>query len=431
MTSTPPGPTATARPPQPRVPWWGIAAAWLASRTLLLVVWGLFELEATGDVFYYHRRISELAATGLPGTLVEYPTPVVWILTLPWLLGAGTRAGFVAAFVALMLALDALLTVRLHRTSPRPTAALFWIGFVLLLGPLTVLRFDMIPAVLAGLALLWALTRPAVAGGLIGLGAAVKLWPALLVPALLGGRTRRRATLLGFVGVGFGLAGLSLLAGGADRLVSPLGWQSERGLQVESVWATPVMLWHALAPGSHTISMSRYQAFEVFGPHVDAWTRVADVSTVLALLVMAVLFVRTWRSGRTDVLAAAALMTAVVALMIVSNKTLSPQYLLWLGGPVAVLVQQVSSAPTDRARTRPVVLLALGSLLLAALTHLVYPVLYLPMVYGPAGAGQTLAVLVLTVRNAGLLALTVLAVSLAWRLTARREEPVGEDSRPG
>ncbi|MVA76063.1 DUF2029 domain-containing protein [Auraticoccus sp. F435] len=417
MTSPHPG-TAAAVTTTPAVPWWGVLSAWLATRVLALVVWGLFELEATGDVLYYHRRIGEMfAGAGLSATLVEYPTPVVWLLSLPWLAGGGSQAGYLAGFVVAMLALDAWLTVLLHRSSARSTAVLFWVGFVPLLGPLTLLRFDMVPAVLAGVALLLVARRPAPAGALVGVGAAVKLWPALLVPALLGDRRRRGRVLLGFFGAGAGLALLSLVAGGAERLFSPLTWQSDRGLQVESVWATPVMLWHLLSPELHTIGMSRYQAFEVFGPHVAGWTSAADLSMLVGLAVMALLFVRTWRRGAASPLAAAAVMTAVVACMIVTNKTLSPQYVLWLGGPVAVLVQQVTSRPVPRRTSQAVVRLALGTLVLAALTHLVYPVLYSAIVYDPPGPAQTAAVLVLAVRNAGLVALTVVSVALAWRVT--------------
>ena len=111
--------------------------------------------------------------------------------------------------------------------------------FVFLVGPLSYVRFDMIPAVLAGGALLAARTRPWVAGALTGLGAAIKLWPALLIPALLADKERRKPTAIGFVVVGFGLALISLVTGGLTRLFSPLTWQSGRGLQIESIWADP------------------------------------------------------------------------------------------------------------------------------------------------------------------------------------------------
>ena len=106
----------------------------------------------------------------------------------------------------------------------------------------------MVPAVLAGGALLAARRRPWLTGALTGLGAAIKLWPALLAGAFAVRRRGRGPMLGAFVGVGFGLAALSLAAGGASRLFSPLTWQSGRGLQIESVWATPLMVARAFDP---------------------------------------------------------------------------------------------------------------------------------------------------------------------------------------
>ncbi|RCK71026.1 DUF2029 domain-containing protein [Desertihabitans brevis] len=407
------------------IPTGGVWLSWLLTRLLVLAVWGLFERIATGDVLYYHGKLAALGEAGVAGTLVEYPTPVVALMAVPWLAGAGTQAGFLVAFVAAMLALDAWLTRRLHRSGAPATALLFWLAFVPLLGPLALLRFDMVPAVLAGVALLWSTRRPATAGGLVAAGAAIKLWPALLVPALLGG-DRRWRTLAGFAGTGVALALVSLVAGGWDRLVSPLTWQSDRGLQVESVWATVLMVLHGTSPETYTVGYSRYQAFEVFGPQVGAWTTAANLSMVAGLAVMAVLFWRVWRSGRADRLAAATVMAAVVALMIVTNKTLSPQYVLWLGGPVAVMLAEASG--TGSRHRRPVLWFAGATLVLTALTHLVYPVMYGALVYDGPGPAQALALVVLALRNVGLLGLTVAAVVLAWRLTGRVTETEPERS---
>ena len=142
----------------------------------------------------------------------------------------------------------------------------FWLLFVFLLGSLSYLRFDLIPAVLAGGALLAARRRPALTGALTGLGAAIKLWPALLIAAFLSYRPDRKPAGIAFVVVGFGLAAVSLLAGGWARLVSPLTWQSGRGLQIESIWATPLMVARAAAPQRWVVDISDYQAYEIFGP---------------------------------------------------------------------------------------------------------------------------------------------------------------------
>ena len=262
-----------------------IVLVWLATRLLSLIALTAFERFVVGDVFYYHRKINALFSAGLDRTLYEYPTPVVWILWLPYGASFGSRVGYLIAFVIFMLALDALFTYALWRATGRrhDTSIDFWLIFVPLIGPLAYLRFDMLPAVLAGGALLAARRKPWITGALTGLGAAIKLWPALLIGAFMSYRSDRRPAGVAFVVVGFGLALISLIFGGWSRLISPLTWQSDRGLQIESIWATPLMVARALSPDQWIVDMSQYQAYEIFGPGVDAWVMISSIATLLGL----------------------------------------------------------------------------------------------------------------------------------------------------
>ena len=393
-----------------------IVVVWLITRTVsLLLVPTEAERTILGDVRYYHRKLSALFEVGLDQTVIEYPTPVVWILLLPYGLGGGSLVGYVAGFVALMLLLDAAFTYALYRSAGgrHDTAVDFWLLFVFLVGALTFFRFDLLPAVLAGGALLAARRRPWVAGALTGLGAAVKLWPALLIPSLLAYRRDRRAAGIAFVAVGFGLAGVSLLAGGWTRLFSPLTWQSDRGLQIESIWGTPLLVGRAIRPGAWTVDMSRYQAYEIFGPGVELWLLVSNLATLAGLAVLAVLFVRAFRAVELTPVAVGFLILTTVAVMVVTNRTLSPQYLLWLGGPAAALLLLRYRATTEE---RPAIRrTAYVLLLLALLTHLVYPLLY-PGLLGLWGQPIVVVATVLTAaRNVGLLVFAGYVGRLAWR----------------
>lgn len=412
--------------------WWDahrsgrtVIVAWVLTRLLMLAILAAFERFIVGDVFYYHRKIVGLFSVGLPGTLNEYPTPVVWILTVPYGLGLGNEYAYLIGFMAFMLALDGAFTYAVWRSGGRrhDVAVDFWLAFVLLVGPLSYLRFDMIPAVLAGGALLAARTRPWVAGALTGLGAAIKLWPALLFPALLAAKDQRRPTAIGFVVVGFGLALISLVTGGLTRLFSPLTWQSGRGLQIESVWASPLMLLRMIFPERWRVDISRYQAYEIFGPGVGAWQTVSDVATVLGLVGIVLLWVRAFRvRGNVSAIAVALVVLATVAVVIITNKTLSPQYLLWIGGPISALLllrDQAPSDPTAGTDLRAWVLrLAVAGLVLAGLTQLVYPLLYDGYLGFTNRAGMVAATVVTAVRNLCLLVFTVATVLLAWRATS-------------
>lgn len=392
----------------------GTALVWAGLRLTMIALLLGKELTARGDVTYYFGKISRLPEVGLGQTLTEYPTPVVWMLQLPRLLGGRDNDSYWILFMVLMGLLDAGLTAWLWWRGRRTGswAALYWTFFTFLIGPLVYLRFDIVPAVLAVAALLLLTRLPAVAGALVAVGAAIKLWPALLVAGLFGRRDRRPQVWWGVGVTGVVLVALSLLAGGWGRLVSPLAWQGERGLQIESVWATPTMVNVLAHPGRYYIQISPYQAYEIYGPGVDAMLVVTSVATVLGGLAIIALAVRAWRSPGHDLRTAAMVMTAIIAVMIVTNKTFSPQYLVWLGGPLSVLLLARGEGP-QRPQERT--LLVLG-LVLALLTHLVYPLFYSWVTTAGPGLGRTTMTLVLAARNVGMLVFTGMAFGQAWSM---------------
>lgn len=361
---------------------------WAVARLVVFLVWGLVTPETQGDVVYYYRHIDHMFQAGPEVTMREYPTPVLWLLALPWLAGLGTQTGYVVAFVLGMLALDAAFTHSLWRRGGRlrAHAVAFWTLFVAFIGPTVYLRFDLITSVLAGWSLLL-LTRRAwpASGVLAGVGAAIKLWPALLWPALGGQPGRQRlATSIGFWGAGGLLALVSLIWAGWDRLVSPLGWQSGRGLQVESVWASAPMLLRALGLGDYAVTISRFQAFEIYGPGVGIWTTAATVATGLGLLGLVVAFTMWWWRGAGRPAEAAALMLLVILVMIVTNKTFSPQYMIWLGGPAAAAFALLGNRDPDDPGYAPgrrrLWVISLAILGITVATGVIFPIGYDPLV---------------------------------------------------
>lgn len=396
---------------------------WAGTRLIVLLVWGLFTPETQGDVVYYFQHIDALGEIGPRATMPEYPTPVLWLLMIPWVLGLGSQQGYVIAFVLLMLALDAGFSLGLWHLGGRlrAHAIMFWSLFVATIGPTAYLRFDLVTSILAGGSLLMLVSRrPAGAGVLAGVGAAIKLWPALLWPALAGrppARIRRR-TSMGFWSAGTLLAVTSWLWAGWDRLVSPLTWQQGRGLQVESVWATVPMLLRALGLGDYAVTISRYQAFEIYGYAVPFWTRMASLATLLGMIGLLVAFVSWWRRANIDPLGAMALILLVILVMIVTNKTLSPQYMIWLGGPVAAgFVLLGRRLPTTRdypRERRRLWVVAVWLLALTLATWLVFPIGYDPLVrdYWLAQWLRLPITLILVARNLGICAL--LAYVVGW-----------------
>jgi hypothetical protein len=216
--------------------------------------------------------------------------------------------------------------------------------------------------------------------------------------------------------VGIGLAVVSLVAGGWDRLVSPLAWQNARGLQIESIWATPLMLLRGFSPSSYTVALSRWQAFEITGNGTTTALAASSVATLVGYLAIVVTYVLWLRRPERTVVEAALIMVLVVTVMIVTNKTFSPQYMMWLGGPLAGLL--VAAGRGSRQATAPswrdLQTLTIWVLSLTLVTQLVYPILYQPLVHG--GALLMLATVVLVLRNLALVAFLVWLAALVWRM---------------
>jgi hypothetical protein len=397
---------------------------WLLTRGVVL--WLFFGREAwvTGDIAYFADSLAHLTERGLGATLVEYPLPGVALVALPWLLAEwlGHPDLYTELVLALAMATDAAFTVLLHRSAARGRrdAVLLWLLAVPFLGATTYARFDLVPGVLAGAALLLLVTHPraAAVAGVIATG--LKLWPALLLPALSARSQERRQVLVVTALAGSGLAVAGLVLAGWARLVSPLTWQADRGLQIESVAATPAMLGWGLGPGGFTVAYSDYNAFEVTGPGVPVTLTVTSALAVLTAVGLGALWVRAWLAGGSlppD--AVAWLFLAAVSAFMVTSRVLSPQYLLWLL-PITAAALAVATTQRCRLRLRRWAVLLLVT---TAVTHLVFPVYYGHLTqHDPDSFG---VVLLLAGRNVMLLWLAVSAALEAWRWTAsHRGRPV-------
>jgi hypothetical protein len=276
--------------------------------------------------------------------------------------------------------------------------------------------------VLCGAAVLLVARHPRTAAAVVAVATGVKLWPALVIPPLLAVARPRRAAAAVLVGTGLALAGASAVLAGWGRLLSPLTYQSDRGLQIESVLATPAMLawWHD--PARWSVGYAPSKSYEVTGPLVGL---LLDTSTLLSVLLVATLGTAWWRLWlvRDRVTGPTALWLALAAVtgFVVTGKVLSPQYLLWLL-PAAAAGIAVADSPLLRRWTA-------GLLLAAGLTQVVFPAYYGEITLG--GDQVWLPVLALALRNGVMLLLLVVAASAAWRgLRADAQRGIALERQP-
>jgi hypothetical protein len=336
----------------------------------------------------------------------EYPAAAAAVIAFPALLrGAPYATVFVQSMLLFDLAVLGLLAFwGLRRGSLG--GAWFWVAAVPLLGPVVLGRFDLVPTLFAGGGLVAAAaSAPITAGVLLGTGAAVKLWPALLVPIVLALHRGAWRVLAGGAAVGLLVVALVARFGRLEHLLSFLTYQQDRGLEIEAVPALPLMV-RGLSNPDTTIGFG-FGAFEVHGPGEQTYLRIADLGLVTVLLLVAWL---TWRvrrraaAGAVDPgLAAVVLAVALMTGFLLFDKVLSAQYPIWIAGLVAVGLCWRESPLRDT------VVPMVGVLLL---TQLVYPGLFKDLVERT----DPLPVQLLAARDVLLVVVFVQATWAAWRL---------------
>jgi hypothetical protein len=405
----------------------GWAAGWVATR--LLLVWVAIgrpgtQQDVRGDVHLYDGWSAALlhgSTAPFDDSRWQYPPGAALVLAGPRLL----PFSYLTNFLVLALVTDAAITLLLWRHGRRavagtsasafPRGAAYWILAVALLGPVAIARFDI---AVAGATVAALLSPPVVGGLLIGVGAGVKLWPAVL--AVLPNSRRgvdRPIARTAAACAGVLLVTVPVLAMDAGMATAALSHQASRGLQVESLAASPFVLGHMLGLGG--AAGYSYGAFQVTGAAASTMALIA-----IAMGAAAICYVlwEAWRpvapafllrllprlakpsneSRSCPPLATTA--TAVLLCLLVTYRVLSPQYLLW---PIATLSVAIARGEVGARRT--------GGLLLGAalLTQVGYPWRYNDLLQGRPGAG-----VVLLSRNALLVAAAVSAV-LAVRSAAR------------
>ncbi|GAB3880068.1 glycosyltransferase family 87 protein [Microbispora bryophytorum subsp. camponoti] len=276
-----------------------------------------------------------------------------------------------------------------------------WTVGAALLGPVLVSRYDLMVTLVAVLALT-ASANPAVRGPLIGLGLLVKVWPVALLAGLR--RWRELLTASGLTLV-VAVAGCGVAALTVPHALDFLTAQEKRGLQIESLAATPLALARALGwwDGYTTY---RHGAMEAVGGSVGVATMLSLAATPVALALIGLWWLRAAPSPQSYYDAA----LTTVLFLVATSRVLSPQYLVWVIGIAAVIlsVRRDRPGPTQR----PAALLVMVA---ALLTGVMYP--WMELDYSWTGALP--GTLVLVLRNLVFLAAAVTSYVQLWRATRR------------
>ena len=280
----------------------------------------------------------------------QYPPGAAWLMLAPRL----WPGGYGGAFVGLMLLFDLAalgLLALLGRRGGSYRGVWVWLLAMPLLGTFSLLRFDLVPTAIAIAALLVIHRRPGWFGALAGLGAAIKVWPVVL----LFGEWDRRRLLVAVAAAAAVLAlvfGVSALAFGDPA--SFLGAQGGRGLQEEAVGTLPWQL-KAIVSGDLPQRAIHYGAWQIARSRAPARSRPCLELLSLAALAGAAawwwLRSKAIRDGQMQLAEASVsrdFVFTVVLLLVVTSRVLSAQYMVWLLGLAAVVL-----SASDTRLSRP------------------------------------------------------------------------------
>ena len=326
-------------------------------------------------------------AAGFPHHLpVEYPGLAGVVFALPRLLPVPYAWGFMIVMAAAFL-----LLLRVGRRSPGLPEG--WnprfVTYVALgVAGVLITRFDVLPALTVLLAVEGARAgRWQAAWAWALAGALLKVFPVLLLPGFL--LAERRSTgRTPWARAATSAAGLGLLAEvqscwAPGTLLRPLAYEIHRGFELSSVPGTLTLL---VSP-SHLHYRWAYGTHQIYGP---------GHTTIAVLMTAATLSGLVWawfHAGRGS-MPVEAVALAVLSVVVLTDKALAPQYLLWLAPLWAYWAPRRSW------------------LLAAGLTTIVFPVLFLSAGYTGSLYADTI---VAGVRNAVLLAGTA-----AWAVEGVR-----------
>ncbi len=330
-----------------------------------------------GDVDLYNFWAKDLVKGIFPidDSMWQYPPLAGVVFAIPqWLFG-NALTGFIVFMIFIdLLILITLLMTGLNRFKFDSSAtslhglsgAWFWVLWPILMGPLALTRFDVVPTLFALLALI-ALSnkkvRPYLSGFLLSIGALAKLWPMLLL-VIYPKKVIKKVSTSFISTLVMVILFMSTWSVGFSNFFNN---QTSRGLQVESIAATPFVLAKLL--GANVEYPFRYGSLEVQAAFA---TEIGFLLNLFTLIVFMILFILNYRNKLNN-LNLFDKSLVIVMISIALSRVFSPQFWVWLGGLAALALIN-----KETKLKKVIVLLSIS----AFLTQLLYPGQYVQLLSG-------------------------------------------------
>jgi hypothetical protein len=372
-----------------------------------------------GDVTIVYRFWMEQAAGGTwvgIDTAWVYPIVALVPMLVALLFGPDQYASSWLSMVMILNALAFGFVTGWGRSRERVVLGWWWIGFLVLLGPIALGRIDSVTVPIAMVGVLVIGSRPRAAAALLAIATWIKVWPAAIVLAAVIAQKERWRIVAAAATVSVGVVAVALLLGSGQNVLSFVTQQTGRGLQIESPVST-IWLWRA-AVGEHGTYLYYDQdilTYQVQGNGSEFAASIMSPLLLVVVVVIALLGLHAVRRGALTADLLPPLALALVTAFIAINKVGSPQFVSWLAVPVVLGIATRIAGSGRSFRTPAAMVLAI-----AGLTQLVYPYLYLGLL-----RLDPLMLIVLTGRN--LMYFVLLGWALHAVVTAPSEQEPDDD----
>ena len=386
---------------------------------LLCLIWlwpTIARGDALGDLEIYRSwAVNAFSGDAVPGLRQDWVYPLLaWLpIGIANLFGPDAYQAVWFGLVTVLNLLATLVVLGSLRDERRPYAAFVWLGSILLLAPVSMLRIEGFAAPLVVVALMWISRFPFVAGIMLAMATWIKVWPAAVIAAVIAARQGGGRILPAGILVTAAVTVVASLTGGLNHLMSFLTIQVGRALQIESPLATLPMWLDRLNESGYYTYYNRVLHTPEMGGAVPSY--IATVSTYVLVAIVLAIAVLIVVQGQRDIDGTQLMLTGALSLvstLVVFNKVGEPQFVLWL---LPVVVVGLVSRDAWWHRVAWLLLAA------CALTTAVFP-----LMHGELEQHHIFPLLVLTLRNALLAVIFVLAIARLVRFRTAR--PPADDA---
>ena len=377
---------------------------------LPLLFYTIYRIPYYSSIGLYFDYASKVLGGSLPylDFTLEYPPFSLFFFILPHLFTSSFVVYAIAFEVELFL-FDLLGLYLIYRIAQRQGKAPWemltvYSVAILAIGPIIAQRYDVFPAIIVLLSLycFW-IGKHKTSWGILALGTMTKIYPVAIAPIFLAYYMRNHQYKRIWSGIlVFAASSLAIiipfLVISPTSLLSLINYHAQRGIQLETIYSAFLLVVGKFGSTSPQLAFGA-GSWNIAGPLADT---LAMISTfVLAfLLLMSYWFIYSRiKPGKSQLMEMGTYSLLVIAVILITSKVLSPQYLIWLFPLLPLLYGKQRYAIWA-------VFVVIG-----VLTYYIFPLHYPELI-----DLKTDVVAVLLVRNIFLVLLTVLVGISLYRL---------------